>query len=78
MPLDSIKFFLFGTVARGVIGVALEVKEPTCQCRRLREDWFDPWVGEDPPEKSMAALPVLFSSWKSHSEGAWRATVHKV
>ena len=24
------------------------VKEPACQCRRLKRHWFDPWVGKIP------------------------------
>ena len=29
-------------------------KEPSCQCRRHKRHWFEPWVGKIPPEKEMA------------------------
>jgi len=29
-------------------------KEPTCQRRRHKRCWFDPWGGEDPLEEDMA------------------------
>ena len=41
----------FFTSKSGFVGasqVALEAKEPACQCRRLKEIWVDPWVRKIP------------------------------
>ena len=39
--------------------VALVVKEPTCQCRRLKKRWFDPWVEKIPWKKAWQPTPVF-------------------
>ena len=38
-------------------------KESTCQCRRHKSYGFNPWVGEDPLEKEMAA-PSSILAWE--------------
>ena len=33
-------------------------KESTCQCRRLKRRWFDPWVRKIPWSRKWQATPV--------------------
>ena len=52
-------------------------KEPTCQCRRHKRHWFDPWVGKIPWRRN--GNPLQCSCLENPMErGAWRATVHVV
>ena len=38
-------------------------KQPTCQCRRLKRCWFDPWVEKTPLEKGMATHSSILA-WR--------------
>ena len=42
-------------------------KEPTCQCRRLRRHWFDPWVGKILWRRTWQSIPV-FLPGESHGQ----------
>ena len=42
-------------------------KESTCQCRRLRRHWFDPWVGNIPWRRKWQPIPV-FQPEKFHGQ----------
>ena len=42
-------------------------KEPTCQCRRLRRRWFDPWVGKILWRRTWQSIPV-FLPGESHGQ----------
>jgi len=44
-----LKGFLGGTSGR----------EPACQCRRCKRQWFDPWVRKIPWRKSWQPTPVF-------------------
>ena len=41
-------------------------KESACQCKRLRNFGFDPWIGEA-PTSSEAAKPMLHNCWGSRA-----------
>ena len=48
--------------------MALVVKEPVCQCRRLkRHNRFDPWIGKIPWRKA-GQLTSVFLPGESHGE----------
>ena len=34
-------------------------KEPTCQCRRLKRYWVDPWIGKIPWRRAWKPTPVV-------------------
>ena len=34
-------------------------KEFSCQCRRCRRHWFDPWVGKIPCQRKWQPTPVF-------------------
>ena len=57
--------------------MALVVKEPACQCRRLERHGSDPWVGKIPWRRAWQPTPV-FLPGESVDRGAWQATVHSV
>ena len=74
----------FGVQSRGLVGgyksevlqvfrwisqVALVIKNPTCQCRRLKRCGFYPWVGKIPWSRKRQPAPVLLPE-KSHG---WRS-----
>ena len=42
-------------------------KESSCQCRRPRRCWFDPWVGKIPWRRNWQPTPV-FLPGKSHGQ----------
>ena len=42
-------------------------KEPTCQCRRHKRCWFDPWVRKIPWRRAQKPTPV-FLSGKFHGQ----------
>ena len=42
-------------------------KEPTCQCRRCKRCWFDPWVGKIPWRKKWQPTPI-FLLGESHGQ----------
>ena len=42
-------------------------KEPACQCRRLKRQWFNPWVGKIPWRREWQPTPV-FLPGKSHGQ----------
>ena len=42
-------------------------KEPTCQCRRPKRHWFDPWVGKIPWRTAWKPTPV-FLLGESHGQ----------
>ena len=44
-------------------------KEPTCQCRRHKRRWLEPWVGEDPLEESKATHSSILTWRISWTEG---------
>jgi len=44
-------------------------KESTCQCRRHKRCWFDPWVGEIPWRREWQPTPI-FLPGKSHGQGS--------
>ena len=43
-------------------------KEPTCQSRRLKRHWFDPWVGKTPWRRARQPIP-LFLPGESYEQG---------
>jgi len=45
----------------------LSAKESTCQCRRCRRLWFDPWVRKIPWKRECQPIPV-FLPGKSHGQ----------
>ena len=45
----------------------LSAKESTCQCRRCRRLWFDPWVRKIPWKRECQPIPV-FLPGKSHRQ----------
>ena len=44
----------------GMSQVALVVKEPTCQCRRLKRLRLDPWLGNIPQRRKWQPAPVFW------------------
>ena len=42
-------------------------KESTCQCRRRKKHWFDPWVGNIPWRRSWQPTAVLLPG-ESHRQ----------
>ena len=46
---------------------ALVVKEPSCQCKRLKSCRFDPWVGKIPWRRAWQPTPV-FLPGESHGQ----------
>ena len=42
-------------------------KEPACQCRRLKRQWFNPWVGKIPWRRAWQPTPV-FLPRESHGQ----------
>ena len=51
-------------------------KEPTCQLRRCKRCWFNPWVGKIPGEGN--GNPLQYSCLENPMDrGAWRATIHE-
>ena len=38
-------------------------KEPTCQCKRRKRHWLDPWVGEEPLQEGMATHSSILA-WR--------------
>ena len=52
-------------------------KESTCQCRRRKRHWFDPWVGKI--SGGGHGYPLQYSYLENPMDrGAWWATVHGV
>ena len=45
-------------IGRGFPGGA-SGKESTCQCRRLKRLWFDPWAGRFPCRREWLPTPVF-------------------
>ena len=41
-------------------------KERTCQCRRHKRCWFDPWLGKIPRSRAWPPTPVFL-----HGESSW-------
>ena len=70
---------LFDGVSTDLIGLPRWVsgKESTCQCGKHRRCGFDPRVWKIPWRRRWQLTPV-FLPGKSHGQGAWRATVHRV
>ena len=59
--------------------VALVVKEPACQCRRLRDAGVVPGLGRSPGGRHGNSLPLTENpSEKSSHGGAWWATFHRI
>ena len=56
----------------------LVVKELSCQCRRLRRCWFDPWVGGSPGGGNGNPLQCSCLENPMDREGTWQTTVHWV
>ena len=53
------------------------VKEPTCQCRRLKRHGFDPCIRKIP--RSRKWNPLQYSCLENSVDGgAWRAAVYGV
>jgi len=44
------------------------IKEPACQCRRLKRCWFNPWVGKLPWRRAWQSTPI-FLPGKFHEQG---------
>ena len=61
-----------------IFSLWLVVKELSCQCRRLRRCWFDPWVGRSPGGGN--GHPLQYSCLENPMDrgGAWQTTVHWV
>ena len=55
----------------------LSAKESTCQCRRGRRLWLDPWVRKIPWKRECQLIPV-FLPGNPMDRGAWWATVRGV
>ena len=51
----------------GASQVVLVVKEPACQCRRLKRHQFDPWVGKISWKRKWQPTPV-FLPGESHGQ----------
>ena len=50
-------------------------KEPACQCRRTKRQWFKPWVGKIPGRGN--GNPLQYSCLENPMDReAWWATVH--
>ena len=49
--------------------VVLVIKEPTCQCRRCKRHWFNPWVRKIPWRRECQPTPVLLPG-KFHGQGS--------
>ena len=43
-------------------------KESTCQCRRRKKHWFDPWVGNIPWRRSWQPTAVLLPGESPRTE----------
>ena len=43
-------------------------KESTCQCRRRKKHWFDPWVGNIPWRRSWQPIAVLLPGESPRTE----------
>ena len=52
-------------------------KESTCQCRRHKKHWFDPWVRNNPWRRSWQPTTVLLPG-ESHGQRPQWSTVHRV
>ena len=52
-------------------------KESSCQCRRHKRLWFDPWVGKIPWKREWQPTPA-FLPGKAHGQKSCWATVHGV
>ena len=59
---------LFNNTYRVLIS-ATSGKEPSCQCRRCKRCWFNPWAGKIPWSRKCQPAPV-FLPRKSHG---WRS-----
>ena len=53
------------------------VKESTCQCRRYRSSWFDPWVRKIPWKKKWQPT-LAFLPENSMDRGSWWAIVRGI
>ena len=53
-------------IGRGFPGGA-SGKESTCQCRRLKRLWFDPWAGTIPWRRAWQP-PTIFLPGDSHGQ----------
>ena len=62
------------TALRGAAGGA-SGKEPTCQCRRHKRRWFDPWVRKIPWRRAWQPTPV-FLPGESLGQRSLGAIVH--
>ena len=52
-------------------------KESTCQRRRRKRHWFNPWVRKIPWRRAWQPTPV-FLLGNPRDRGTWQATVHGV
>ena len=51
-------------------------KEPTCQCRRHKRHWFEPWVGKIPWRRGHGNL-LQYSCLENPTDRGALLTVHK-
>ena len=53
-------------------------KKPTCQCRKHKRCWFDPWVGKTPLEGGMVNTLQCSCPEDLMNRGSWWAMVFRV
>ena len=78
VKFQSVRFLIFWVVTARISLVTIykhirdfpggaSGKEPTCQCRRPKRHWFDPWVKKIPRKRTWQPTPGFFPG-ESHGQ----------